>query len=614
MLVAVVLLLSLSVIAQLVAAILAVRLIRVTGRRTVWMLFLASVLLMLVNRVWALVDIAIGTPVASVISLGAAASALAISLSMAVGIALIGPIFRGLFLAREQLRRERDFASSLIQTAPTYFVAIDPAGRTLLMNNAMLRALSYDEADVVGTPYLETFVPPEEHGRVASTFGQLMSGKQASSVRNHIIARDGTRHLVQWYGAPVRNTRGEFEYFFGVGMDRTDIETLEKQLQQAQKMEAIGRLAGGIAHDFNNLLTTIQGNAEQLRRGLEPHSKAHTQAERIQQASRTAAELTRQLLVFSRKQVAASEVLSLTKVIADMEPLLTRTTGQTIDLDLQLASDTLNVRAGRANIEQVILNLVLNARDAMPEGGTLVVATANRTPTPDEAIRLLDLEPGNYVCLSVIDSGSGMTEEVQRQLFEPFFTTKTDHQGTGLGLAIVYGVVRGCGGSVKVISEPGQGARFDIYLPATSEQTTLEPTPNRPSPADGRGETVVVVEDNDGVRELACTILESAGFHVVEAADPGQAIAAVNRLELAPDLLLTDVVMPGMSGRDLAVRMKDLYPRLEVVYMSGYANSVLSERTGLPEGIHFVQKPFSTSDLLACVRDALKNSADGQKA
>jgi two-component system, cell cycle sensor histidine kinase and response regulator CckA len=591
----IVVLLSLSIIAQLVTALLSLRLISITGRRLVWIIFFACILLMLVNRVLALQDIAQGMASASVVSLASAASMFAISLAMAVGTALIGPVFRDLFHAQNQLKRERDFAETLIQTAPTFFVAIDSKGNLVMMNKTMLEALGYGEDEVEGKPYLEAFVPPEDHEKVLATFGELTAGATPPMIRNRVICRTGEHRLVEWYGSPVHNAQGEFEHFIGIGMDRTDIQTLEEQLKQAQKMEAIGRLAGGVAHDFNNLLTTIQGHAEQLQARSKDGDEIHDSSQRILDASRSAAEFTRQLLVFSRNQVTEAAVLNVNEVLTDMKALLDASSGPAVELVVSVADPVKNVQADRAGLEQVILNLVSNARDAMPGGGKIHLQTANRTPSAEEAIRTLDLEPGEYVRLSVADSGEGMSEEVQQRLFEPFFTTKPEGQGTGLGLAIVYGIVRGLGGSVKVQSELGRGARFDIYIPATEERIS-EGLNTAPAPVgEVSGESILVVEDNAGVRELTCTILENSGYEVSSASDPMRALAMARNLDLPPDLLLTDVVMPGMSGRDLADKLRDVHPRLNVLYMSGYTNSVLSDRSSLPEGMHFIQRHWSNS-------------------
>jgi two-component system, cell cycle sensor histidine kinase and response regulator CckA len=607
----VVVLISLSIVAQMVAALLSLRLIAITGRRLVWVVFFACILLMLINRVLALQDIAQGMHNASAVSLASAASMLAISLAMAVGTALIKPIFRNLFQAQEQLTRERNFAETLIQRAPTFFVAIDSNGNLIMMNKVMMQALGYREGEVEGKPYLETFVPPDDHAKVHSTFWKLTAGATPPMIQNRVVSKSGEQRLVEWYGSPVHNAQGEFEYFIGIGMDRTDIQVLEEQLKQAQKMEAIGRLAGGIAHDFNNILTTVQGHAEQLLARSENGDEVHDSSQRILDASRTAAEFTRQLLVFSRNQVTEAAVLNINEVLTKMEPLLDVTAGTAVELVVSVADPVKNVLADRAGLEQVILNLVANARDAMPAGGKLLFQTANRTPSAEEAIRTLDLEPGEYVCLSVVDSGEGMSEETQQRLFEPFFTTKEEGQGTGLGLAIVYGIVRGLGGSVKVQSELGSGARFDIYLPATEERVSEEPE-CAPTPiGEVSGESILVVEDNAGVRELACTILENSGYEVSSASDPMRALAMARNLDMPPDLLLTDVVMPGMSGRDLADKLRDIHPRLNVLYMSGYTNSVLSERSNLPEGMHFIQKPFSIEALLAQVRAALEDNRPG---
>lgn len=384
-------------------------------------------------------------------------------------------------------------------------------------------------------------------------------------------------------------------------------QQLEGQLRQAQKMDAMGRLAGGVAHDFNNLLTVIRGNSTLLVDCLRSDDRLLGCARQIESAADRAVSLTRQLLAFCRMQVLQPKILDLNVLVSEMCKLLRRLTREDISFTFHAGQSLGRVKADPGQIEQVIMNLVVNAGDAMPTGGSLTIETHNVTVDEQRVITRPPIRPGEYVLLSVADMGQGMDAETKARIFEPFFTTKERGKGTGLGLATVYGIIKQSGGCVWVESEPGRGARFEVYLPrvnedvedpATAEQT--EATPAR------RGKTVLVVEDEDGVRELASAFLQSAGYAVLTARDGTEALSIVERSEDPVHLLLTDVVMPKMRGPELAKRLKSLQTNLRIVYMSGYLEYNRINEDFLEEGF-FLQKPFSRDRLVRSVGEALRS-------
>ncbi|HSQ58216.1 MAG TPA: ATP-binding protein, partial [Gemmata sp.] len=402
---------------------------------------------------------------------------------------------------------------------------------------------------------------------------------------------DGTRATLLTSKVPLHDAYGRVVGVLGVYQDITDRKRLEEQLRQSQKMEAVGQLAGGIAHDFNNLLTVILGNAELLRYLPPGSSEIVPLAEDIHVAADRAASLTRQLLTFSRRHPSRPEVVDLNEVVSALGGLLGRLLGARVTVQTLLSAEPVRVLADRGHLEKVVMNLAVNARDAMPEGGTLTITTE---------------ECDSMACLSVADTGVGMTEDVKARIFEPFFTTKAPDRGTGLGLAVVHGVVEQSGGSIAVDSAPGKGTTFRISLPLCSElQTTPAPatTPFLPRgwPM-GRAGTVLLVEDEEAVRKLARYVLEEHGHTVIEAVDAETALAL-----LADDppiqLLITDLVMPGISGRDLAIRVRTQYPQIGVVFISGYAPDA-NRIAEVPDSI-FLPKPFTPTELIRIVGEAL---------
>ena len=408
------------------------------------------------------------------------------------------------------------------------------------------------------------------------------------------------------HAEPLRDSDGEIQGVICMALDVTDRKQLEAQFRQAQKMEAVGRLAGGIAHDFNNLLMVIQGYSDLLIERLQATDPLRKNVEQIQTASQRATSLTRQLLAFSRKQMLAPTVLSLQAVIADMASILRRLIGEDIVLDGTSAPNLGLVKADRSQIEQVVMNLAINARDAMPGGGRLTIEASNVDIGADVPHTPAIVAPGKYIMLAVTDTGCGMTDEIKAHIFEPFFTTKDQGKGTGLGLATVYGIVKQSGGYIWVYSEPGLGSTFKIYLPRVEGQGTPTEVHDCAVPAMPRGsEVVLLVEDEQGVRELTRRYLEMGGYTVLEASDGDTALAMATAHAGPIHALITDVIMPGLSGRQLSERMVSLRPGIRVLYVSGYTDQAAFRNGILPSGAQLLQKPFGMSSLALKLREVL---------
>jgi two-component system cell cycle sensor histidine kinase/response regulator CckA len=386
-----------------------------------------------------------------------------------------------------------------------------------------------------------------------------------------------------------------------VKRDVTHELQLEEQYRQAQKMEAVGRLTAGVAHDFNNMLTAINGFSELISLELAPDDPLQDSVKKVLSSGRRAADLVRQLMAFSRKQIVQPEVLDLNDVIANVDKMLRHIIGEDVELQTIPAPGLWLTKADPVQVEQVILNLAINARDAMPNGGKLTIETAN--VTLDEAH--LGAQPGEYVLLAVSDTGTGMSDDVKSHLFEPFFTTKELGRGTGLGLATVYGIVKQSGGDVQVYSEEGAGTTFKVYLPRVRPATApATSSPARPEMPAGR-ETILLVEDDEGARELARRVLSSLGYTLLETRDGQEALRLAADYPGSIHLLLTDVVMPGMSGKALAEQLARSRPGLKTLFMSGYTDNAIAHHGVLDPGIAFLQKPFSPGELARQVRAVL---------
>ena len=447
-------------------------------------------------------------------------------------------------------------------------------------------------------------IHPDDRAGVLETIGKATKSGLDFTVQHRTLWRDGTIRWLRGTGRIMLGERGEPVRALGVSLDITETRQLEEQYQQIQKMEAIGRLAGGVAHDFNNLLTGILGYCELLLADLDPEAPHRADVVEIQRAGLSAAGLTQQLLAFSRKQIIEPALLDLNTIITGLRPMLGRLIGEDVKILLGLRPTLVPVLADRGQVQQILLNLAVNASDAMPGGGTLTIETDEVDLDEDYPATHLGATPGQYVVLTVTDTGTGMPAAVQARLFEPFFTTKPVGKGTGLGLATVHGIVKQNGGSVNVYSELGRGTSFKVYLPRVDAgEAALEEAPAGLSLHRGT-ETVLLVEDADGLRELTCRLLERQGYAVLVAGDAEEAVRLFDE-NPAIDVLLTDVVMPGTSGPELTRRLRELRPGLHVVYMSGYTEETIVQHGVLKSGIAFLQKPFTSDSLARKIRSVL---------
>jgi two-component system, cell cycle sensor histidine kinase and response regulator CckA len=401
------------------------------------------------------------------------------------------------------------------------------------------------------------------------------------------------------------NDRYQYDGSIAIITDITKRKFLEEQLRQSQKMEAVGLLAGGIAHDFNNLLTGIIGYSELTLLKMGPHDPLLDDVDRILQSGKKARDLTQQLLAFSRKQVLRIKVLNLNSIVQKIEKILRRIIGEDVKLETRLVKDLWSVKADPAQIEQILMNLAVNARDAMPSGGTLIIETRNKDFDFVQAEQFHDLKAGSYITLSVRDTGCGMDEETQQHIFEPFFTTKEVGKGTGLGLSTVYGIVRQHDGQIQVETETQKGTSFHVHLPGFRDHPTDQIPTLKSRAFDSKGETILVVEDEEMVRKLACRILGAHKYTVLQASNATEALALAINFKEKIHLLLTDVVMPGLSGRELYEQLVRERPVSKVVYMSGYTRNFIDPHGVLDPDIPFLQKPFTVDSLLRKVREVL---------
>jgi two-component system cell cycle sensor histidine kinase/response regulator CckA len=465
----------------------------------------------------------------------------------------------------------------------------------LAVNDAAIRHYGYSREEFLRMTISDIRPPEDIPAMLANVQGDGGPGSYHPGTWRH-ITREG--HVID-----VEITAGRIEFdgrraALVLANDVSDRARLQRRLSEAEKMEAIGRLAGGVAHDFNNLLTVIGGYAELLLR----QDGEREELQEIARAAEQASALTRQLLAFSRRQVLHPRVVDLNAVVAEMEGMLQRIIGDDVCVAIKLADGLAPVEADRAQLERVILNLAANARDAMPDGGALTIETANVDLDAEQVARHGDGGPGPHVLLAVSDTGIGMDEDVRRHLFEPFYTTKPAGHGTGLGLATVFGVVKQSGGGIYVYSEPGRGTTFKIYLPTTEHAIDSE-RDGADADAQRGSETIMVVEDDPGVRDLVRLMLEANGYRVLAVEDADQAIRAC--ADASVDLLLTDVVMPGVNGRALAERLGEISPRLRVLFMSGYSDEAVHRHGQITASAAFLEKPFTERALALKVREVL---------
>jgi PAS domain S-box-containing protein len=496
---------------------------------------------------------------------------------------------------------ERRF-SRLAESGVIGITVADDSGRILEANDTFLSTLGYSRSDFRAgkITYAET-TPPEWHDSNAVAWQQLRTHGLARPWEKEYVRLDGTRVPVLVAAAMIDES-----LHITVSLDLSDRKVLEDQLRRATKMEAIGTLAGGIAHDFNNLLSVILTYTDLMMNELGPGDPKKADLGEVRKAGEQAAGLTRQLLSFSRQQVLKPRILDLNEIVTGMDRMLRRLLGEGIELSLLTAHSVGRVYADPGQVEQVIMNLVVNARDAMPRGGTLSIETGNADLDAEYAAQHLSVAPGPYVMVATTDTGSGMDKATLARIFDPFFTTKEAGHGTGLGLSTAYGFVKQSGGHIWVYSEPGQGTTFKIYLPRTDAHASALPT-SPPSPATLRGsETVLVVEDDDQVRASMRAVLRRYGYNVLEAQNGGEAFLVCEKYTATIQLLITDVVMPRMSGREVAERLGPMRPEMKVLYVSGYAEGSVVHHGVLDSGVHFLQKPITAEVLARRVREVLE--------
>ena len=511
----------------------------------------------------------------------------------------------------EAERRTRALLHAVVEGTTDAIYVKDRKCRFLLVNRAACRLAGKSPAEILGRNDAAIFSPETAHTGMEHD-RDLMAGRTTETREEALVLASGERITVLTTEGPVLDDRGEVIGLFGISRNITERgraeeerARLREQLQHSQKMETIGRLAGGVAHDFNNLLTVINGYSELLLRQLTSGDPMFDSVSEIRKAGERAAALSRQLLVLSRRQIVPSKVLNLNDVVVDVSRMLVRVIGEDIRLETHLSPLTGRVRADAGQLQQVLINLAVNARDAMPSGGSLLIRTENVELGEAYAQQHPEVNAGAYAMMEVSDSGIGMDDDIKAHLFEPFFTTKRPGEGTGLGLATVYSIVKQCGGSIWTYSEPGEGTTFKIYLPRVEDEVTPEQSKSR-APGQLRGtETILVVEDQEDVRKMARVALANFGYHVLDAATPGEALLVAERHPGPIHLALSDVIMPGMQGRELADRLKALRPRLEIIFMSGYSEPFMMQRGILEPDAICLSKPFSPEALAVTVRDAL---------
>jgi two-component system, cell cycle sensor histidine kinase and response regulator CckA len=513
--------------------------------------------------------------------------------------------------AEELLSRAEAKYRNLVESSPAivYFAHPHPPFSTIYVSQSVIK-FGYSTEEWFDRPDMWiSLIHEEDRERVLRTTEVAMLQGLDTDLEYRIIARDGAIRWVHDKGRFVSDEQGNRLGWQGVMLDITETKELEEQLRQSQKLESVGLLAGGIAHDFNNMLNVITGYSELALRRLDEHNPLRQYMEEIKKAGKRSAALTNQLLAFSRQQVLQPVVLDLNEVVGDTIKMLQRLIGE----DMQLTT-TLSPKAGRVTIDpgqmsQILMNLAVNARDAMPQGGKLTIETANIFFEPEAAGQTIGILPGAYVMLSVSDTGTGMSEETKQHLFEPFYTTKEIGKGTGLGLATVYGIVKQSGGNISVDSKEGSGTTFKVYLPRVVEQQIeVEKLKEITAELPKGTETILLVEDEEMVRQLSMEILKECGYTVISAVNGVEALKLCEEGECRFDLLMTDVVMPQMGGRELAEKLAEKLPGLRILFTSGYTDDAVMRHGVVETNANFIQKPFTPLALAGKIREILDDS------
>ncbi|MBU1220941.1 PAS domain S-box protein [Myxococcota bacterium] len=516
--------------------------------------------------------------------------------------------------AEDVLRSSEERLQSIFRVAPTGIGLV--RDRVFVdINERICEMTGYTAEELIGKSSRMIYPTQEDFDYVKrEKYGQIKE-KGTGEVETRWMRKDGTIINILLASTPLN----PLDLSRGVTFTALDItkrkraeeekERLQSQLQQAMKMEAVGRLAGGVAHDFNNLLTAISGNVQLALLDLPPGHFAEESLNDIAKAAQSAASLTGQLLAFSRKQLIEPKVLNLNTLIVSLEKMLRRFIGEDIELETIHGKNLKTVKIDPGQFEQILMNLAVNARDAMPGGGRLIIETMNKELDTEYCSIHPDAEPGEYVMLAVSDNGSGMDAETKSHLFEPFFTTKPKGRGTGLGLATIYGAIRQAGGFVEVYSEVGKGTAFKIYIPVVSDEPEYSVAATPPLDMIGGTETVFIVEDEKNVREMAIRILSRLGYKILEAPSGKDALILAENYKDNIDLLLTDVIMPGINGRELAVRMLPIHPEMKVLYTSGYTENAIAHHGVIDAGLHFIGKPYTPQSLAIKLRQVLSSDA-----
>ncbi len=516
----------------------------------------------------------------------------------------------------EALRQEMTRSQQYLDTARVIMVALNLEGDVVLLNQYGRDILGYDNEHILGKNWIEKCIPEASREQIKKVFLRVANGNINIDeyVENYIVTQSGEQRLIAWHNSILKDNQGKIIGTLSSGQDitnqkRVDEERthLQSQLFQARKMEAIGRLAGGVAHDFNNMLGVILGYAELVMQQLGPWDANYGKILEIKNAAQRSAELTRQLLAFARRQTIAPKVLNLNEAVGGMLKMLLRLIGENINLIWIPGHDLKPVKIDPFQIDQILANLCANARDAISGIGRITIETQNATFDKIYCMDHPGIVPGEYIMLAVSDTGCGMEKDIIEHLFEPFFTTKGVGQGIGLGLATIYGIVKQNEGFINVYSEIGHGTTFKIYLPQYNSGTTSLsiPIPTSPSTAQGR-ETVLLVEDEPAILKLGKRMLEGLGYEVLTASIPSEAMRLAKGHTGTIHLLMTDVVMPEMNGKDLAQKLLESFPNLKVLFMSGYTANVIAHHGVLDENVHFIQKPFSLQELGTKIKEALE--------
>jgi PAS domain S-box-containing protein len=512
-----------------------------------------------------------------------------------------------------QLKDSEKKYRELVDNLSDWVWEVDEKGRYTYASKAIKELLGYSSSEIIGISPFD-LMPDNEATRIKRIFSEYINEKQSfSALKNINLHKDGHEVILETSAQPIIDENGILRGYRGIDRDITDRELavqeqarLEEQLYQAQKMESIGRLAGGVAHDFNNILSAINGYAELSLIKMDPDNPYRKDMSTILESGQRAARLTQQLLAFSRKQIIKQEQLNINNELKEINKMLRRLLGEDIEIETYYSEDIWPVKTDRSQLEQVIINLAVNARDAMPHGGKLTIETTNVTLDESYIKKYYDMKAGDYVMLAITDNGQGMAKEVMEHIFEPFYTTKDMTKGTGLGLATVHGIIKQNGGEINVYSEPEKGTTFKIYLPragGNNNKKDLLPAPSSHAPHGT--ETILLVEDDELVRNLSFDILTNQGYTVLVAQDGLEALDMCQGYQGHINLLLTDVVMPKMSGTELAEKITKFYPVIHILFMSGYTENAIVQNGILKSGVNFVHKPITPQILSLTVRKIL---------